>query len=216
MDQNLDQGGDESDYEHLVQHLVEQDTNAKDTNKWTRVFKVEQGKSQSAGVYQIGPDLIYDKSVRDSLSALGEENGEVVFSPMMFKKADVSGSLESYKLSEDRLIALGQVATSAKARFQKALDDCSKTSRIALPSDLPEEETKEVGLRRSYNRKKKPELGAIDNRSSLNDIENVRVKRRPRCQLTCAEIEAVIRSVKVDKLSHKEAALKHKVRTSLV
>ena len=75
---------------------------------------------------------------------------------------------------------------------------------------------KNPGMRRSYNRKKRPELGAIDNNSSLDDIENVRVKRRPKCQLSCAEIEAVIRSVKVDKLSHKEAALKHKVRPSLV
>ena len=33
----------------------------------------------------LGPDLIFNKSIRESLSDIADFNGEVLFSPMMFK-----------------------------------------------------------------------------------------------------------------------------------
>ena len=74
-------------------------------------------KDQQPGVYPIGLDLVYDRSVRDALSELGELAGEVVFSPFMFQKADLMGDLNSNRMSHEKLVGLGQLATKAIARF---------------------------------------------------------------------------------------------------
>ena len=101
----------------VVDPVAAGDKGPKDTNKWTRVFTRDLGKNLQPGIYQIGPDLIYDRSIRNSMSELAEVTGEVVFSPMVFKKTDVSGDLDSHRISSEQLLGLGQVSTSAKARF---------------------------------------------------------------------------------------------------
>ena len=49
-------------------------------------------------IFPIGPDLIYDRSVRDSLANVVEFRGQVLFSPMMFQAQDLAGPLESHRL----------------------------------------------------------------------------------------------------------------------
>ena len=44
-------------------------------------------------IYPLGPDLIYDSSLRDSIGELSELTGEVVFSPFMFKAKDIVNDL---------------------------------------------------------------------------------------------------------------------------
>lgn len=188
-------------YDHLVGHLVEQDTQEKDTNMWTRVFAVDRRNDRLPGIYPIGADLIYDRSVRDTLTDFADVTGEVIFSPFMFKKADVSGRLEDFAIPCKKLLAYGQVTTNAR----KALDELVlKRPRSEQRSPSSSEETK-LDLKRAYSRKKIKKVEALVNNKVKEDLENTGLKRVSKSQLTASEIEAVIRSVKEDKFSHREA-----------
>ena len=107
----------DSEYGHLVSHLIEQDIQPKDTSKWTRVFSTGIPDGVKVPIYPLGPDLIYDNSLRDSMGELTELKGEVVFSPYMFKAKDMVTDLAHNQLSLEDLIGYGKTATLAKTRF---------------------------------------------------------------------------------------------------
>ena len=102
-------------------HLVDDEDPGKDTNCWTRVFTRDELGSRQQSVHLLGPDLIYDKAMRDSLGNLNVSSGAVAFSPFMFKRADLSGDLEQRRIAYQDLMGLGQVATEIKRRFIAAL-----------------------------------------------------------------------------------------------
>ena len=104
-------------YEHLVAHLVDDEPEQRDTNEWTRVFTRDIRNGQMVAIYPLGPDLLLDKSVRDSLSSLGAEGGCIVFSPLQYKKEDFDRDLSECQLTLPELLELGRVATKAKTRF---------------------------------------------------------------------------------------------------
>ena len=58
-------------------------------------------------VIPLGPDLIFDASVRKTMSDLTDATGEVVFSPYSFKVVDMPNDLIDGKLSKVELIKLG-------------------------------------------------------------------------------------------------------------
>ena len=58
----------------------------------------------SVQVQPMGPDLIFDVSLRATMSQMTELTGEVVFSPFMFKVVDLPVDLESGKLPESELL----------------------------------------------------------------------------------------------------------------
>ena len=74
---------------HLVEHLLDHEPGTQVNSMWTRVFSRDDLNELVPGIYPLGPDLIYDKSMRDALSTLAVSNGEVLFSPMIFKKQDL-------------------------------------------------------------------------------------------------------------------------------
>ena len=54
-----------------------------------------------------------------------------------------------------------------------------------------------------------------DETSTVNEDAICR-KMKSKCQLSYLEIASIIRSVQIDKLSHKETAIKHRVKVRLV
>ena len=58
---------EDSQYGHLIQHLIKQDTDSRDTNQWTGVFTRDSLNGRLVPNKLLGPDLIYDKSLRGSL-----------------------------------------------------------------------------------------------------------------------------------------------------
>lgn len=109
----------DEDFGHLVEHLIEQDEPADNTAKWTGVFSRDMQEGLLVPVKLLGPDLIFDASVRKTMGDMTDTTGEVVFSPYSFKVTDMPADLTAGKLPEEDLIQLGHVATKAKARFIK-------------------------------------------------------------------------------------------------
>ena len=108
---------------HLISHLLDYQEEEKVPSEWTRVFSRSDIGVKRAGVFPIGPDLIYDKSMRDALFDQGDFAGCVLFSPLNFRAQDLPSNLDDVKLSDEELIHFGQLATTVKKHFaQLAVD----------------------------------------------------------------------------------------------
>ena len=110
----------DDEYGHLVTHLMKQDGSLVETSQWTNVFSRDMPAGMSVQVQPIGPDLIFDRSLRNTMSGVTELAGEVTFSPFMFKATDLAHDVESAMLSMESLLELGKTATQAKIRFTEA------------------------------------------------------------------------------------------------
>ena len=101
----------------MTSHLIVSDGKLDDNNYWTNVFSRDMQDGLSVQVQPIGPDLIFDVSLRNTMSYQTDHAGSVVFSPYMFKVVDLPKDLESGVLPALELMKLGHVATKAKSRF---------------------------------------------------------------------------------------------------
>ena len=96
----------------------------------------------------MGPDLIYDRSLRALPSADGDVAGSVVFSPMLFRKHDLSQPLSECEIPLPSLLGLGEIATTAKRRFVDAACDQAPMVPSALLRDQERVPSEEVGGQR--------------------------------------------------------------------
>ena len=69
MESHAEVEGDQDDDQiHLIAHLLDYQEEEKVPSEWTRVHSRSEIGHGRAAVFPIGPDLLYDKSVRDALS----------------------------------------------------------------------------------------------------------------------------------------------------
>ena len=101
-----------------MSHLVEKEEKESKNNIWTRVFSRDDIRDKRLALFPLGPDLIYDKSMRNAMSQLDVLSGEVLFSPLLIKKEDMVFDLDLNKLSQEKLMEYGLTATQAKTRFR--------------------------------------------------------------------------------------------------
>ena len=86
-----------------------------------------------------------------------EGRGEVLFSPMLFRKVDLAGDLETSALEEEDLRGLAQMATHIQRRFTAAADVAARAGD-ASPPEVPR-------LQRAYTRRSRGQVkraGAFD------------------------------------------------------
>ena len=164
----------------------------------------------------LGPDLIYNKSIRESLSDIADFHGEVLFSPLLFKAEDLGVDLDQCRLSTEELTLFARIATRAKERFTNdASGDQDHGLQVENAHGSPMD-VDELSLNRGYCRKK--DIGKrLFKDSGLAELDvGKRRKTLKKHQLSADEIEAVVSSVRGDKLSHNEAARKHQISPRLV
>ena len=180
-----------------------------DTNYWTRVFARDDLGDLQLAIHKLGADLIYDKAMRESLTALMASQGEVLFSPFIFKREDLSGELADSQLDGQQLMGLGQVATTVKKRFMNEIG----SMEIDGASDSNQHVQK---LKRGYSRGDRSTVkfdGAFD---ALEFRENPGRKTKKKHELSSAEIRQIIDAIKINKLAHREAAFKFGINVRLV
>ena len=102
---------DDSQYGHLVAHLVEEKVEKKGTEMWTRVFVRDTDSNTLPPIYEIGQDLIFNQSLRESVQKELEPTGEIVFSPKNFQAKDLVQDLNQRRLSLKQLTEFGWLAT---------------------------------------------------------------------------------------------------------
>ena len=198
----------DDEYGHLLAHLIDAEPPARNTNKWTRVLSRDDIGDKLPPEHRHGEDLIADQALRDRLAEMHEGSGEVVFSPMMFRKEDLAGDLEASALQEGDLHGLAQMATVIRRRFAAAAEVAARAGD-ASPPEVPK-------LRRAYTRggRGPPKIaGAFD---QLAHREGVGRKRTRRHQLSSDEVCQVLDTVREEGLAHREAAARFNITARLV
>ena len=198
----------DDDYGHLMAHLIDAEPPARDTNEWTRVLSRENIGDKLLPVHRLGSDLIADEAIRDTLAQMHEGRGEVVFSPMLFRKEDLASDLEASALKEGDLHGLAQVATNIRKRFTAAAQAAARAG-VTSPPEVPR-------LRRTYTRGSRDPAklaGAFDH---LAYRESVGRKRTRRHQLSSDEVFEILDTVRKQGLAQREAAARFNVSARLV
>ena len=75
------------------------------------MFSRDETADKRVSIHPIGQDLIYDRSIRDSLSELSAPDGGILFSPILFQARDLKEIVTENQLSSDDLFRLGKTAT---------------------------------------------------------------------------------------------------------
>ena len=104
LDRHVQNEDFDSEYGHLVTHLIEQDEELGKKEYWTRVFTRDSQVGLRVSIHMLGPDLIFDKSIRDSMGDTTQPTGEVLFSPFMIKAADLAKDLAECEIPLDQLL----------------------------------------------------------------------------------------------------------------
>ena len=137
-----------------------------------------------------------------------EGRGEVLFSPMLFRKVDLAGDLETSALEEEDLRGLAQMATHIQRRFTAAADVAARAGD-ASPPEVPR-------LQRAYTRRSRGQMklaGAFDHLAYREGVGRKRIRRH---QLSSDEVCQVLDTVREEGLAHREAAARFNVSARLV
>ena len=78
-------GGVDLDHDHVPSHLIEHEDKPKDTNKWTGVFTRDGLNDNHITIQAVGPDLLFNASIRETSRNTDNYAGDVVFAPFLFK-----------------------------------------------------------------------------------------------------------------------------------
>lgn len=98
----------------LVLRSDSDDENQKTESFWTRVFSRDIKPDLHVGIYPIGPDLIFDASVRSALTSLNMQKGEILFSPLLIPQKSMDLRLENNRLSDLELTRHALMATQIR------------------------------------------------------------------------------------------------------
>ena len=148
---------DDSQYGHLVDHLVASRDSRKVNEMWTRVFGVDGDNDLLPSVFPFGQDLIYNESLRESMRSSAVLQGEVIFSPKHFKVKDIAKDIAEVQMPLEELYQYGRLASKVKKQFNHgedemnssdSRDNCHKGDVIAKHN---------LALNREYNRKRNRE-----------------------------------------------------------
>ena len=63
------------------------------------MFSRDTPSGLKISTHLLGPDLIYDKSIREAMNEASEATGEVLFSPFIFQASDMASDLTQRQLS---------------------------------------------------------------------------------------------------------------------
>ena len=76
--------GVDLDNDALPSHLIEEEDQPKDNNQWTGVFTRDSLGDNQIPAIPLGPELIYNGSVRESSRNTTDYTDEVLFAPFLF------------------------------------------------------------------------------------------------------------------------------------
>ena len=143
-------------------------------------------------VFEIGPDLLFDRSLRDSHANVERPTGEVLFSPRIFRAQDLAGGLSAHRLEQDELISLGHLATEAKERFREERRDDSQNAKDVNSGVVDGSELEVHDLKRSYDRKKAGQSYLLQNKQEFHNDESTARKEFSKSQLSCDQLSSII------------------------
>ena len=110
----------------------------------------------------------------------------------------------------------GLIATNAKRRFERAIKLHVPENSDPKNKAIKEEDFKILVLKRGYSRKRDIKADSKQLKVDLGSETGLRYKTKKRHQMTTEELQNIVDTVKQEKLSHAQAAIKFNVNKSLI
>ena len=110
----------------------------------------------------------------------------------------------------------GLIATNAKSRFERAIKLYVPKNSDPKNKAIKEEDFKILVLKRGYSRKRDIKADSKQLKVDLGSETGLRYKTKKRHQMTTEELQNIVDTVKQEKLSHAQAAIKFNVNKSLI
>ena len=110
----------------------------------------------------------------------------------------------------------GLIATNAKSRFERAIKLHVPENSDPKDKAIKEEDFKILVLKRGYSRKRDIKADSKQLKVDLASEIGLKYKTKKRHQMTTEELQNIVDTVKQEKLSHAQAAIKFNVNKSLI
>ena len=110
----------------------------------------------------------------------------------------------------------GLIATKAKSRFERAIKLHVPENSDPKNKAIKEEDFKILVLKRGYSRKRDIKADSKQLKVDLASETGLKYKTKRRHQMTTEELQNIVDTVKQEKLSHAQAAIKFNVNKSLI
>ena len=110
----------------------------------------------------------------------------------------------------------GLIATNAKSRFKRSIKLHAPEIRDPKNKAIKEEDFKILVLKRGYSRKRDIKADSKQLKVDLSSETGLKYKTKKRHQMTTEELQNIVDTVKQEKLSHAQAAIKFNVNKSLI
>ena len=110
----------------------------------------------------------------------------------------------------------GLIATNAKSRFERAIKLHVPENSDPKNKAIKEEDFKILVLKRGYSRKRDIKADSKQLKVDLASEIGLKYKTKKRHQMTTEELQNIVDTVKQEKLSHAQAAIKFNVNKSLI
>ena len=110
----------------------------------------------------------------------------------------------------------GLIATNAKSRFERAIKLHVPENSDPTNKAIKEEDFKILVLKRGYSRKRDIKADSKQLKVDLASEIGLKYKTKKRHQMTTEELQNIVDTVKQEKLSHAQAAIKFNVDKSLI
>ena len=110
----------------------------------------------------------------------------------------------------------GLIATNAKSRFERAIKLHVPENSDPKNKAIKEEDFKILVLKRRYSRKRDIKADSKQLKVDLASEIGLKYKTKKRHQMTTEELQNIVDTVKQEKLSHAQAAVKFNVDKSLI
>ena len=110
----------------------------------------------------------------------------------------------------------GLIATNAKSRFERAIKLHVPENSDPKNKAIKEEDFKILVLKRGYSRKRDIKADSKQLKVDLASETGLKYKTKRRHQMTTEELQNIVDTVKQEKLSHAQAAIKFNVNKSLI
>jgi hypothetical protein len=159
---------------------------------------------------QLNQQLVIDSIIDE------EEPFQAIFNPKIFLEKFGPLEMDQYRLEDEKLLNYAQVATGLRSLLAEEALASEQAWAERLPAGTISEKRIDTLVQKRYDHGMRRQRGDSPKKRN-EDVSIVRVKsRKTLCQLTSHDMEAIIRSVKEEKLTHQDAADQHQVKVAVV
>jgi hypothetical protein len=198
-------------------------TNAASKTYWTRIFSADDNpalfmnfSSNKPGIYCLNDDLQMHELLVQQSEHDHNEKATPVYDPKAFNDLYKPLECEDYRLEQEELLQYAELATTIRERLAERALEKDREFQLRNPNGVVTDKRIDTLIQKRFHSKAPHQRVQDPEVRKEYRSKQYKSTRKNLCDLTPSEIEAILRSVKVDFLTYKAAGDKHGVKSTLV